>query len=245
MPLTSFAGGRLFGARHGSATPWVLALHGWRRTHRDFATVLEGTDAIAIDLAGFGVAPPPPAGWTTAEYAAWVAPVLDEMAPEVVVLGHSFGGRVAVHLAASHPGRVAGLVLTGVPLTRPPGVAPARPPAGFRVGKMLHRAGLVSAARMEVLREKYGSEDYRAAQGSVREVLVKAVNEDYLETLGRYPGPVEMVWGEGDTAAPVAGAERAAASCGRCKLVILPGVDHFTPQRAPQELRQALSRLRP
>ena len=42
------------------------------------------------------------------EYAAAVGLILDEMAAQVVVLGHSFGGRVAVHLAATRPATVAG-----------------------------------------------------------------------------------------------------------------------------------------
>ena len=79
---------------HGHA--WVLALHGWRRDHRDFDAVLAppGMDAIALDLPGFGSAPPPDAVWGTPDYAGAVAAVLEEMEAHVVVLGHSFGGRV-------------------------------------------------------------------------------------------------------------------------------------------------------
>ncbi|MDP9388251.1 MAG: alpha/beta hydrolase, partial [Actinomycetota bacterium] len=116
--LKAFAGGRLFGVAHGSGPASVLALHGWGRSAADFDAALAGLDAVALDLPGFGATPPPPQAWGGAEYAAAVAPVLDEMAPPVVVLGHSFGGRVAVHLAASRPPLVAGLVLAGVPLVR-------------------------------------------------------------------------------------------------------------------------------
>ena len=92
VPLTTCAGGTLFVVRHGQGRPWVLALHGWQRSHREFDAVLDGFDAIALDLPGFGATPAPPAAWSTAEYAAAVAPVLDEMAETVVVPGHSFGG---------------------------------------------------------------------------------------------------------------------------------------------------------
>ena len=124
--LTSFAGARLFGQRYGTGTPWVLALHGWRRDHADFDAVLAGSgiDAVALDLPGFGSAPVPDRAWGSAEYAEAIAPVLGEMEREVVVLGHSFGGRVAIYLARSHPDRVKGLVLSGAPLHRPPGAVP-------------------------------------------------------------------------------------------------------------------------
>jgi pimeloyl-ACP methyl ester carboxylesterase len=151
VPLTSFAGGTLFGVRHGQGRPWVLALHGWQRSHRDFDTVLDGFDAIALDLPGFGATPAPPAAWSTAEYAAAMVPVLDEMAETVVVLGHSFGGRVSVHLAAAHPDRIGAQVLTGVPLTRTPEPR-RRAPWPFLAGRALHRAHLVSDRRMERIR---------------------------------------------------------------------------------------------
>ena len=107
--LKAFAGGNLFGATTGSGRPWVLALHGWRRTHVDFDAVVGGPDpldAVALDLPGFGVSPEPPEGWGAEDYASFVSAVLDEMVDRVVVIGHSFGGRVAVHLAANHPDRV-------------------------------------------------------------------------------------------------------------------------------------------
>ena len=107
MALSTFASGRLWGARYGTAPPWVLALHGWGRDHHDFDDVLAGFDAVALDLPGHGVAPEPPEPWSTQQYAEWVAPVLDDLGEGPwVVLGHSFGARVAVHLVAGT--RVAG-----------------------------------------------------------------------------------------------------------------------------------------
>lgn len=249
MPLSTFAGGRLVGTRHTApgaspARPWVLALHGWRRDHHDFDEVLAGLDAIALDLPGFGAAAAPPAGWDSAAYAAHVAPILDELAPDPVVLGHSFGGRVALRLAQATPQRLGALVITGVPLQRP---AARRVPRAVRVGRLLHRLHLVGDARMEALRQQYGSADYRAATGVMREVLVKSVSEDgrYDDALSAFAGPIELVWGVADTAAPVAGARAALAHCRAGQLTELDGVDHFTPQRAPAALRSAVERHRP
>src|SRR5438067_3542048 len=99
--LKAFDDGRLFGAAFGSGPPWVLALHGWRRTQRDWNDVLVGLDAIALDLPGFGATPLPDRPWGSPEYAAAVTPVLErEFDGPAVVIGHSFGGRVATHLAA-------------------------------------------------------------------------------------------------------------------------------------------------
>jgi pimeloyl-ACP methyl ester carboxylesterase len=219
-------------------------LHGWQRSHRDFDAVLDGIDAIALDLPGFGATSAPSEAWSTAEYAAAVAPVLDEMAENVVVLGHSFGGKVGVHLAAAYPDRVGAQVLTGVPLTRPPGPQ-RRAPRSFRVGRVLHRAHLVSGKRMEALRMKYGSADYRNAVGILRPILVKAVNEDSLMALARYPNPVDLIWGESDTDVPTVVAQIALQHCARGHLEIVPGAGHMTPQSVPTALRSVLLRYRP
>ncbi|MGA3351753.1 MAG: alpha/beta hydrolase [Acidimicrobiales bacterium] len=244
--LTSFAGSRLFGQRFGTGTPWVLALHGWRRDHKDFEGVFAagGIDAVALDLPGFGSAPPPGAAWGSLDYAEAVAPVLDEMGQRVVVIGHSFGGRVAVQLAAGQPEQVAGLVLSGAPLHCAPG-APPKAPLRFRMARALAARGLVSKDRIETLRQRYGSDDYRAASGVMRDILVRALSEDYTAVLAAVRCPVELVWGDDDTAAPLAVAERLVTELPDAHLVVCRGAGHLTPFTAPDELRAAIGRLRP
>ena len=241
--LQAFASGRLFGTAHGTGTPWVLALHGWRRDHRDFAATLEGLDALAVDLPGFGATPEPDSVWGAADYAAAVAPLLDELRQPVVLLGHSFGGRVAAHLAAARPDAVGAVVFTGVPLIRRAGTG--KPALSFRVARALNKRGLVSDARMDALREQHGSEDYRAAKGVMRDVFVRVVNESYEEQLRAITCPVELVWGEDDTAAPIAVAEEAAGIVADATLTRLPGAGHLTPLTAPDALRAAVERHHP
>jgi pimeloyl-ACP methyl ester carboxylesterase len=238
--LRSF-GDTLFGEQYGSGPPSVVALPGWMRQRSDFRHVLEGFDAVALDLPGFGgPTPEPPEPMGAEGYARLVAPVLDHCAERVVLLGHSFGGRVAVHLATSHPERVKGLVLTGVPLLFRDS-RPARPPLGYRVIRRLHRWHLVGDARMEKLRTERGSADYRNASGVMRGVLVTVVNESYEAQLAALRCPVTLVWGDDDADVPVSVAERALAALGeRGSLSIVPGAGHLTPLTAPSALRTAL-----
>jgi pimeloyl-ACP methyl ester carboxylesterase len=123
------------------------------RSRGDFREVLDGLDALALDLPGFGGASPVPAEAAGAGgYAELVAPALDACAERVVVIGHSFGGRVAVNLAAQRPERVAALVLTGVPrLVAPVKCRRRRPATGSCAGCT---GGVVSDERMEALRRR-------------------------------------------------------------------------------------------
>ena len=251
--LTSFASGTIFGSRHGSGRPWLVALHGWARTHSDFDGVFGESapngpeDAVALDLPGFGATPAPPVAWGSAEYAASLEPLLAEASSEwggpLVVVGHSFGGRVAAAFAASRPDLVRGLVLTGVPLLRREGPRPA-PAAAYRVARTAHRIGLIGDARMESFRRRYGSADYRRATGTVRESFVRLVNEDYRDVLARIDCPVELVWGSRDDQVPVEVARRVAEMVPTAKLTECEGVGHLLPLEAPAELRAAAVRLK-
>jgi pimeloyl-ACP methyl ester carboxylesterase len=243
--LKSFAGGQLFGGTWGVEAPTVLALHGWQRTHHDFEAALDpgrhggGPSVTALDLFGFGATPAPPETWGSPEYAARLVPLFEEpgvLADRIVLVGHSFGGRVAVHLATLVPDRIERVVLTGVPLLHRQGRR-SRPAVAYRVARRLHRMGMVGEARMDVLRNKYGSPDYRAAQGVMRGVFVRMLDERYVDQMAAIDHPVDLLWGESDTEVPLEVAVRAQEMFPSACLRTLPGIGHLTPTEAPESLR--------
>ena len=240
MALRAYAGGAVFAESSGSA-PRVLALHGWGRRSSDFRPALGGLSYLAPDLPGFGASPPPAEAIGSRDYAAILAPLLEELGERPVLVGHSFGGRVALHLVSMHPDRFTGLVLTGAPLFRltPPG----KPALLFRVSRWAARLGLISQARMEQIRQRYGSGDYRAATGVMRETLVRILNETYQDELATLDLPVLLLWGKEDHEAPLAIAERLAELIAGAELQILDGVGHAVPLEAPLALRDAVEKM--
>lgn len=240
--LESFCGGRLFAERAGTGPVQVVGLHGWARTRADLVRALPGVSLLAFDLPGFGTSPDPPAAWGTADYAALLAEALGGLGRPQVLAGHSFGGRIAVRLAASRPQAVSGLVLAGVPLLRRE-AARSSPARRFRIARWGHRHGLVSEGRMEKLRTHFGSEDYRQARGIMRAVLVRAVNESYEEDLTRITCPVELVWGADDTVTPLEVARRASELMPDSRLEVIEGGGHMSPLTTPGALRAAVDRL--
>ena len=210
MPLTNYVGGRLFADRYGSANPRVVALHGWGRDRRDFVRVLDGLDAISVDLPGFGASPPPREVMGAGGYADLIAALVDELGGPRVLAGHSFGGRVATVLAAERPELVSGLVLVGVPLLRPVGRPAGKPSAAYRLVRWGNRIGLISDVWLEREKRRRGSADYRAASGVMRDILVKVVHETYEDELTRVACPVRMVWGKDDREVPLEVAYRSA-----------------------------------
>jgi len=233
----------------GAETPLIVGLHGWGRDHRDFLGVLGGYPQLLIDLPGFGVSPAPTATWGAADYAACVAAVLDSRAaaepaeaqPPVVV-GHSFGGRVAVCLAASRPDLVRALVLCGVPLLRSPSEGKA--PVSYRLGRKARRLGLLSERRFEAMRKARGSADYNAAIGVMRSVLVRVVNESYDAELAAVACPVALLWGGNDRAVPPAMVERASRLLSAPTAAdVVEGAGHDVHLEAPDRLLAMLDEV--
>jgi pimeloyl-ACP methyl ester carboxylesterase len=99
---------------------------------------------------------------------------------------------------------------------------------------------VVSDAAMEASRQRFGSADYRAAQGIMRQVLVRVVNESYEPQLDAISCPVHLVWGGEDTVAPLEVAERAVTRLAQGVLAVHPGVGHLTPLLIPSALRAAV-----
>jgi pimeloyl-ACP methyl ester carboxylesterase len=247
--LRALGDGRIFGEAYGDGPAAIVWLHGWGRSGRDFAPVATqlaaaGVTSLSLDLPGFGASPPPDHAGGARLYATAVAAALEPLGHPVVLVGHSFGGLVAVVVAAERPELVRSLVLTGTPLVKSARVA--RPAWHYRVLRALHARGLVGDRRMESARQRYGSADYRAAQGVMRDVLVATINESYVDEMARVIAPVLLVWGAADAEVPVSVAERSLQFFEvNTTLVVLDGVAHWVPTEAPGSLaplvREALA----
>jgi pimeloyl-ACP methyl ester carboxylesterase len=246
--LRAYGDGNLFGEPYGEGPVRVVFLHGWARRGADFAAsatelARRGVASVTLDLPGFGSSPVPTVAGGARHYAILVAPALEEMSADPLVLvGHSFGGRIATVIAAEHPERVRALVLTGAPLVRL--AAPSTPPWRYRVTRSLHVRGWLSEERMEAARQRYGSSDYRNAHGVMRDVLVANVNEGYEDELARVRVPVAMVWGANDEEVPEVIATRAMALLDAPHTFrSVAGVGHLLPIEAPQEIVSAVVEL--
>lgn len=101
----------------GTGEPAVVLIHGWgfgNASHLvpQFEHLRSSRRAVLLDLPGQGASDPVPAGFGFAECAAAIAGVVAEAGiDQAVLFGHSFGGRLAVEVAAAHPERIAGVAL--------------------------------------------------------------------------------------------------------------------------------------
>lgn len=209
-------------------------LHGWGQTLESLLPLGELLGPWArvhlIDLPGFGASPMPEGDWDTSQYAERILAYMDDHGLEQVdLLGHSFGGRVAIRLASKYPERVRRLVLID---------SAGLPPKRSLVQKLRMRwskwlgvaLSLLSPFFGPGLKEwhgrRYGSEDYKNA-GPLRGTLVKTVTEDLTRNASEIKAPTLLIWGERDTTTPLEMGRRFQSLIAGSKLVQLPGKDHF------------------
>lgn len=92
-----------FGDKDSSIT--IVCIHGWGQTHA-FWQPLDTLPyrILALDLPGFGQTPHPENVWGIEEYAKWLEQILLEQNIESpIVIGHSFGSRIAIIYTKQNP----------------------------------------------------------------------------------------------------------------------------------------------
>lgn len=213
----------------------VVVLHGWGAKIESMEPVHRHLEKFftvySLDLPGFGRSDEPPEAWGSDRYKDIVARFLDSLdINNPIMIGHSFGGKVSIRLAAER--KVHKLILIDSA-----GIRPTRTldyylrVYTYKAAKKLLQLPLLSSLfgpAAERYKNRMGSADYRNASGVMRQTLVIAVNEDVRDLLPRIQAPTLLVWGENDTATPVGDGrimERLIPDAG---LVVFKDAGHFS-----------------
>lgn len=216
--------------------PAVIFGHGWGRTYRDFIPVAEALAPVAssflVDFPGFGDTPRPDETWGTEDYAEHMRGFLQgELGlSRFIWVGHSFGGRVGMRLAAQQPDIIRHLVLVasaGVPRTRSTmqRLQGRRRGIEFKMRKSMAKG----ADALKKLEAQYGSLDYiHSAEIGLRDIFVKTVNEDQTATLPSITCPTTLIYGGKDNDTPVEVGETLAAGIPKAELIVCPHFDHIS-----------------
>ncbi|NLI22062.1 MAG: alpha/beta hydrolase [Clostridiales bacterium] len=227
--------------RHPKAdAPAVLLLHGWGCDSASFFFIenalLERFTVLTLDFPGHGQSGEPPEPWGMDDFAEAVLQVMDAAGiRRVKIVAHSFGGRVAVKLAAQHPERTEQLVITGGAGIRKPVTEQARKRAARfkRYNALLDRLRSVAilkpaATRLQArLRNRYGSPDYVKLDEVMRATFVRVISEDLFPLLRQIQAPTLLIWGDADTETPLWMGQTMEKEIPDAGLVIFEGGTHF------------------
>ena len=215
--------------------PDLLLLHGWGTSSAVMAPMQERFSAIArvtnLDLPGFGHSEAPHSGWSVYDYADFVEAAISALGLQnPVILGHSFGGRLAIILGSRGVG--SRLILVDAA-----GILPQRG-AGYYLRvysykaakKIMSLPGLNKCADrvLDLWRKNNPSSDYANAQGVMREIFVKAVNEDLQPLLDGIKMPALLIWGAEDTATPLRDGQLMEKLIPDAGLVVFENCGHYS-----------------
>lgn len=240
-------GVRLHAEVSGKGAPLIL-MHGWGCDHttvRSIAATAALTNRVYnIDFPGFGASPEPDEVWEIDRYTRLIEDFArQEGLDSPVLVGHSFGGRVAILMASRTP-------VSKVVLVDAAGIKPRRSLKyyykvyTFKASKWLANLLLgkeKSAKRVEAMRARRGSSDYAQASARMRAIMSRVVNQDLTDRLHLIKAPTLLIWGENDTATPVADARKMARLIPDAGLVSFAGCGHYSFLDNPGQFRAVLS----
>lgn len=202
----------------------VLLLHGWGQNIQMMKPIGDNLCSnhriTIIDFPGFGESDEPSTPWSIDDYSLLIENLVRELnIRKPIVMGHSFGGRVAIHFSANNP--IEKLVLFGSPCIR----ENKKLPLSTRILKKLKTLPGMDKLGEEM--KKYiGSRDYKAASPIMRQTLVNVINEDLSSYARKIEEPTLLIWGEADTEAPVDDARELEKIMIDAALIILPGTHY-------------------
>ncbi len=225
----------------------VLIMHGWGANLEAVAPIIGALEAraevLALDMPGFGQSSPPPSRWSSTDYARFVKAFLAAQGvSELDLIGHSFGGRVAICLAADPgPVRIGRVILVDAA-----GLRPRRRPSYYlkvslaKVGRVIALLGTPGKYLQERLRQTLSSTDYLNTSETMRETFRAVIAEDLEELLGKIKAPTLLIWGSRDEETPLWMARRMEEKIQNSGLVVLDG-GHFSYADQPQQFARVVN----
>lgn len=212
----------------------LLMLHGWGQSHEALmplaALLSDQVTPYLIDLPGFGKSERPMSCWSAYDYADALVHYLDTRGiDKISLLGHSFGGKVALCLAIRHPERVDKLILiapSGIPQRRA-FLSKVKFFCIRAVGKSMKMVDRIFGTRYftRVFAPRFASRDYKNA-GDMRSILVKSVNEDLSSEIPKIQCETLLLWGEKDQETPLEAGKRLSGLIPRSTFHSFPHHDH-------------------
>lgn len=253
------------------AATTVLAVHGFRGEHHGLEPVLAylpDVRVIAPDLPGFGESVPLPGRrHDLDEYAGWLDDFASAVAPEAVILGHSFGSIVAAAAVAR------GLNTPRVILINPIGAPALEGPKGLmtRLAVLYYALGARLPAKlgtallrnrfivrvMSVTMAKTSDPELRRFihdqhdtyfsrffdRDVLRDAFVASVSHDVREFAPEIAAPTLLIAAERDDITPIEAERTLATLFPDATLVEIAKVGHLIHYETPAEAAGAIRRF--
>jgi pimeloyl-ACP methyl ester carboxylesterase len=215
----------------------IIFLHGWRSEAKVWFGIINelqkkysNFNYLSIDLPGFGSSPTPSFAFKMKDYANVVNDLILKLKlKDVILIGHSFGGRTAIKLSGEVYNHkeyiIQKMILTGS--------------AGFvdnsnktnikqsiaKIAKPLFSLPIISNLK-PLIYKSIGAEDYNA-RNDLKEIFTNVINEDLSNQMKEIEVPTLLIFGDMDESTPVSFGIRMRDLITNSKLEVIKNAGHF------------------
>lgn len=234
--------------KEGAGKNAIILLHGWGGSWQSWTPIISALKSkytvYALDLPGFGLSKLTTA-YNTKDYSEDLKEFLvREKITNPILVGHSFGGQIAVRYALENSESLKGLVLVDAAVVRNNTASTLFNITVARLGKQLIAKTPLKHYYKQLRNHYYKlrrieASDYFAIEDNppLAETLSNIMREDLLSLCYKINTPTLLFWGENDPTelTPLKQGKLIQSVIKNSKLVIIPKVGHFSYLEAPDE----------
>jgi len=200
----------------------IIFLHGWGGSTASFYNIANRLKhkyrVTLLDFYGFGKTPMQKKPLFVRDYAESVIELINHYKMnDIILVGHSFGGRVAIYIASKF-----GYLLNKLILVDSAGLLPHR-------GIIYH----YKVTKHKILRHfgithKAGSKDYQQLNSIEKQTFINVVNEDLTDLAKKITVPTLIFWGSKDKETAIYMAKKLKRIIYGSCLVMFKGAGHYS-----------------
>ena len=236
----------------------VVFLHGWIKDCKKYLPLYkyfleeQKYSVFVPDVPGFGKSAEPKDVWSLDNYVELVNEFIEKIwwqnyrgsTQKMVIIGHSFGGRIAIKYSVKYPEKVSKLVLTGA--------------AGIKhnltikqkilfilakMGKILFSIPGISRLQksaQKILYRASGVKDYYQASPKMKDIMKNVLEEDLTSYLEKIKPATLLVWGKLDKTTLLSDGKTMNQKIKNSKLIIIDDANHSLPYQKPKEFTKSI-----
>lgn len=224
----------------------LLILHGWGSNSGRWQKVGEllaesGVKVIIPDLPGFGNSQEPSLAWSLDDYCEFIQEFIKLLNLEkFYLLGHSFGGALAVKCSLKFPEKIDKLILVSAACFRR---SSFKKKLLYIVSKIFKVFSLIPFVKKAFYKFIVGKSDYSYTRGIMKDIYLKIIKEDLSDILLQVRVPTIIIWGENDDVTKIKDARLINEKIKDSRLEIISDANHDLNTKAPKELSKSIKQF--
>lgn len=222
----------------------LVFLHGWGQSGNSFNKIINyissNNSILKLDLPGFGLSEEPKEYFDTQEYAYQIFLLLNKLSiKNVILIGHSFGGRLSILLASVYDINIEHLVLTSSAGLNKFNLFRWLKIKKYKLVKWLVKHNILNKKSLN----KYGSRDYKNSNNNLKVVMTKIVNQDLRKFAKKISAKTLLVWDKKDKETKYWICKKLRKYIENSKIIVFKNGGHFTAFKNANKFSNIISNI--